>query len=193
MRWLTISGISCARWRRPSRSAAMSHSRWPRSQYPETCSPKSCGSSPSCGRRPLPRQRKAFACHPFHRKPRQRCVLLPENSPPFGARPGDGALRDASARSDNVSGLPKCVKRDNLSLCTAAHLVHAALGLFSIRAVVVKRFQAKAFAERANRSDQRSPARGYLAGSSDNAEQPLKSKHQNPWQRYHGTASFGLC
>ena len=55
----------------------------------------------------------------------QRCVLLPENSPPFGARPGDGALRDASARSDNVSGLPKCVKRDNLSLCTASHLVHA--------------------------------------------------------------------
>ena len=32
---------------------------------------------------------------------------------------------DASARSDNVSGLPKCVKRDNLSLCTASHLVHA--------------------------------------------------------------------
>ena len=48
-----------------------------------------------------------------------------ENSPPFGARPGDGALRDASARSDNVSGLPKCVKRDNLSLCAASHLVHA--------------------------------------------------------------------
>ncbi|MFZ3328136.1 MAG: hypothetical protein WA231_20615, partial [Methylocella sp.] len=48
-----------------------------------------------------------------------------ENSPPFGARPGDGALRDASARSDNVSGLPKCVKRDNLSLCAGSHVVHA--------------------------------------------------------------------
>jgi Transposase DDE domain group 1 len=28
-------------------------------------------------------------------------------------------------RNDNDSGLPKCVKRDNLSLCTASHLVYA--------------------------------------------------------------------
>ena len=52
--------------------------------------------------------------------------------PPKGVRkigrhsaPGDGALRDASARSDNVSGLPKCVKRDDVSLCAASRLVHA--------------------------------------------------------------------
>ena len=48
-----------------SATAVMSPSRWPRSPFPEFCSPTSCGWSPNHDHRPLHPQRKAFVCHAF--------------------------------------------------------------------------------------------------------------------------------